>query len=383
MNISDNLLKKYPKSVPILLNPCDKLHTELKRKKFIVPKEYTFSRFISIVRSKCELDEKQGLFFFINGILPVMTDTIGQIYDRWTLDNKNALDKILVVDMRCENTFGNDNYIINVILDNRETNLTNLLKTKFPEVFNIVQIEQLSVGDIIIKSSNVNNGQETKIHYVFERKTMKDLRASIRDGRWKEQKERLTTWFPKEAIVYIIEDFEGFNKIESDSWTNVNEAAQISSILNTMFRDGIKIVYTNSLDDTARFINEFVTRCPNYINDQTMKYTDTIPTLEGLKSGATKKSKITKDNIFQLQLCQIPGVSSKISEALKIRYPKGFSDVFQEYNNIITTDKDNSRNNIFVQSLKDIPIKYDCNKRVTRKLGIRTAQNIVNHLLLC
>lgn len=405
-NDIDYLFRKYPKSVPILLNPCNKFKGDLKRKKFIVPKEYTFSKFVSVVRSKCELDETQGLFFFVNGTLPAMNETMGQIYDRWRLNDDPSSDTtILVVDMRCENTFGggDDNHdekkpcgdigdssvgcTVDVVIDNRETDLMNLLRKTYPMEFRDLKVEQLPIGDIIIRSQTPDamtdaSSRESKIHYVFERKTMRDLRASIRDGRWKEQKDRLTTWFPKDVVVYIIEKFEGFGEVEADVWTNVAESAQISGVLNTMFRDGIKVVCTRSLEDTVHFLHEFATRCPKYIGGTTETTSGRLPTLEGLKSGATRKQKITKDNIFQLQLCQIPGVSGKISEAFKLRYPKGFSDIFEEYNRINEVD-DEKKSKLFAQSLKDIPINYDCNKRVTRKLGIRTAQNIINHLLLC
>ena len=383
------LSKKYPNSVPVLLNPCDKLNGTIKKRKFIVPKEYAFSRFVATIRSKCDLNENQGLFFFVDGTLPVMTETMGQIYER---RERDGVDDILVIDIRCENTFGASNGVhgvhddnpltsFDVVVDNRETDLLNLLSTKFPSELGKVKVEQLPVGDVIIRSDGEGEGESAQdVKYVFERKTMRDLRASIRDGRWKEQKRRLMEWFPKEVIVYIIEDFEGYDQVDTDRWSNVDESAQISGILNTIFRDGLKVICTRSLTDTARFITEFSRRCPNYMKLRQGDGQSSLPTFEGLKSGASRKSGITTNNIFQLQLCQIPGVSSKISEAFKQRYPKGFQQLFDEYNCINESDQD-KKTLAFVQILKDIPISVDNNNRVTRRLGLRTAQNIAHHLL--
>ena len=79
--------------------------------------------------------------------------------------------------------------MFNFIIDTRET----LLKTHFSNKFNNqneknninFQINQLDLGDVVILN------EQTPI-MVIERKTICDLCSSIRDGRHKEQKLRLT-----------------------------------------------------------------------------------------------------------------------------------------------------------------------------------------------
>ena len=74
-----------------------------------------------------------------------------------------------------------------IIIDNRERELVKLLKAfSDNNGFNfVIEVEKLDLGDIIIKDDNDN----TKL--IIERKTISDLAASIRDGRYKEQSYRL------------------------------------------------------------------------------------------------------------------------------------------------------------------------------------------------
>ena len=63
-----------------------------------------------------------------------------------------------------------------------------------------IKTEQLSLGDIVICDENEN------ILALIERKTLKDLAASITDGRYAEQGHRLTECdLPNHNIIYLIE----------------------------------------------------------------------------------------------------------------------------------------------------------------------------------
>ena len=70
-----------------------------------------------------------------------------------------------------------------------------------------IKCERLPLGDLILHDPNLGQGRDIVI---FERKTLNDLAASIRDGRYKEQSFRLietaaATGFNTHHIVYIIE----------------------------------------------------------------------------------------------------------------------------------------------------------------------------------
>ena len=84
---------------------------------------------------------------------------------------------------------------MSIIITPGETKLIEAFKD---QNYNVI-IENLLVGDIHIR-------KDDKTVYILERKAGSDLDASIKDGRYKEQKSRLfETGIPRKNIIYIIE----------------------------------------------------------------------------------------------------------------------------------------------------------------------------------
>jgi hypothetical protein len=92
------MLEKYPTKIPIILEP---IGIDLKHVKFLVEKEISFAKFISIVRDQNKLNSSQSFIFFINKLLPCNTSLVSDLYHK----NK-ADDFILHIHVRIENTFG-------------------------------------------------------------------------------------------------------------------------------------------------------------------------------------------------------------------------------------------------------------------------------------
>ena len=91
--------------------------------------------------------------------------------------------------------------MITLIIDTRENLLYNNIIERDLDVYkNHISIEKknLELGDIEINVDFTNK-------FIFERKTLSDLNASIYDGRYKEQKHRLLSSYSNNAITYIIE----------------------------------------------------------------------------------------------------------------------------------------------------------------------------------
>lgn len=88
-------------------------------------------------------------------------------------------------------------------VDIREKKLLNILNAKLEEYEfkNIqIQVEELPLGDIIICDDKCIE------KLMIERKTLNDLAASIRDGRYSEQSFRLDNYeLHNHNIVYLIE----------------------------------------------------------------------------------------------------------------------------------------------------------------------------------
>ena len=102
--------------------------------------------------------------------------------------------------------------------------------------------ENLDIGDFLI-TDNENN-----ILIIIERKKYADLSASIKDGRYKEQKERLIHSIPyKVRKIYLL---EGNNMKDFQFPLKTFE----SVIINTMIRDGIFVFMSKNTDETVNFI---------------------------------------------------------------------------------------------------------------------------------
>lgn len=89
-----------------------------------------------------------------------------------------------------------------LIIDIREQELINVCKTMIANDTNYVTVEteQLPIGDILIKTD------EGKDVMIVERKTLQDLLASIKDGRYEEQSHRLknASGFPHIMLFILL-----------------------------------------------------------------------------------------------------------------------------------------------------------------------------------
>lgn len=204
--------------------------------------------------------------------------------------------------------------MIRLIIDTRENLLYNNIIERDLDVYkNHISIEKknLELGDIEINISNVDFTNK----FIFERKTLSDLNASINDGRYKEQKHRLLSSYSNNAITYIIEGDDIHKSI------NRNDKKISSSYFNTLYRDNIKIIFNKNLFETVNFILTLCTKIidkPQNFNNNFIKDVDY---LECIKIKSKKNNNITPDNCFILQLSQIPTISNVIATNIVNIYP--------------------------------------------------------------
>jgi hypothetical protein len=166
-------------------------------------------------------------------------------------------------------------------------------------------------------------GQQKDI-VIFERKTLADLAASIRDGRYKEQSFRLietaaATGFHTHNIVYII---EGDLARYDEQHTQITKTALQSAMVSLMYYKGFSVVRTMNVGETADFILHFADKVakegPIFIAD-----TATTATATAYSEVSAKKEKrdyITRENIGEIMLAQVPGVSAKMAAAILAKY---------------------------------------------------------------
>lgn len=184
-----------------------------------------------------------------------------------------------------------------------------------------IKSERLPLGDIIIRDPI-----SQKDIALFERKTLNDLAASIQDGRYKEQSFRLSeeaasTGLTAHNIVYII---EGDLRNYDDRHTRITKTALQSAMVSLLYYKGFSVVRTMNIDETADFILHFADKVAKEgIAGSTTAATTTPVTAAGYSEVASKKEKrdyITRENIGEIMLAQVPGVSPKVATAILSKY---------------------------------------------------------------
>ena len=193
-----------------------------------------------------------------------------------------------------------------VLIDYRELKILKQLKNNHIK-------SNLDIGDIVFKEND-------KVILIIERKTISDLNSSIIDGRLREQKNRLLENYPKDIILYLIEGSNNESKF-------INSKSVNGSLYNIVILDNINIWKTNNLTDTIIFLEDLIDRF----------YTDSTPFKERKNSTPLikcKKIKSTKD-CFINQLCQIPGISNKISNIFSNKWNNMNTFIIELNNNPI------------------------------------------------
>jgi len=190
-----------------------------------------------------------------------------------------------------------------------------------------IKSERLPIGDVIL-----HDPQQGKDIVIFERKTLNDLAASIRDGRYKEQSFRLietaaATGFHTHYIVYIIEgDLARYDEIH----TQITKTALQSAMVSLMYYKGFSVIRTMNVGETSEFILHFADKVakesadgmrPAY-HDESATAEPTAPAQSYSEVSAKKEKRdyITRENIGEIMLAQVPGVSAKMAAAILAKY---------------------------------------------------------------
>jgi ERCC4-type nuclease len=182
--------------------------------------------------------------------------------------------------------------------------------------------ESLPVGDAIISSPD---GETDYI--VFERKSLADLAASIRDGRYKEQSLRLQALpnVHSHNVVYIVEgDFSRY----SERFSKIGKGALQSAMCSLNYYKGFSVVRTMSLAETHDLIQSYANKLAaspapygHYHPVHKDKDKDVAADYcSALQVKQVKCENITPQNIGEIMLCSIPGVSNKTASVVMKKY---------------------------------------------------------------
>ena len=168
-----------------------------------------------------------------------------------------------------------------------------------------IRVEALPIGDIIICDDEGNE------KLILERKTINDLLASIKDGRYDEQSCRLSGHqIRNHNIVYLIEG--------SISNTHFNRSLIFSSMFSLGYYKGFSVFRTESVEESAFFLINTVQKMIRdkerepYVEGAPVDY---ISTLKKVKS-----DNINPANINELMLSQIPGISAQSAKVIMDKF---------------------------------------------------------------
>ena len=193
-----------------------------------------------------------------------------------------------------------------ITVDNREHDLIALCT----EQTVAIQVQSLPIGDVLIQ-----HGEQT---LVFERKTIADLAASIKDGRFKEQKQRLKSTYPFHRIMYLIEGSQ--NQWDNcDTRYHIPTSTLTSALISSRYRDGFHVHHTKDLKETLLFLRDVAARMGEKTSLETECKEDYVASL---KVKTTKKDNVTPEVCYLMQLGQLPGISITIAKDIVAVYPK-------------------------------------------------------------
>lgn len=249
-----------------------------------------------------------------------------------------------------------------VIIDERETELFEkceslIRSSRIPSSVELSK-EVLNLGDVLIKTD------DNKEVLLIERKSFQDLLASIKDGRYEEQSYRLlhSSGFPPHSVFYLVEGM--FAQLRAP----LEKKIIMSAITTMQFFKGFSVQRTSTVHESAEWLLHFAEKIernfskgviPYYLTrpfrkyftppsreptiqnaDESIKHENIATNLtetpvhsgenatdvitEPVQTAAdychvvkkVKKENVTPENIGEIILCQIPGISSVTAIAI-------------------------------------------------------------------
>ena len=239
-----------------------------------------------------------------------------------------------------------------IIIDDREHDLYDkcysIVNTEGNTTFIQLEKQTLPLGDILIRTD------EDKDVLLIERKSFPDLFASIKDGRYEEQSYRLShsSGFPPHNIMYLLEGM--FSQLNN----NIEKKLIYSTITSLNYFKGFSVMRTSTVRESAEFIIWMANKIerdfhkgkfPSYLLRQGAGSNEMITPSPSIPISCdesndpkiadycnvvkkVKKDNITKENIGEIILCQIPGISS-ITAITIMKQFKSFPHFLDEIKN--------------------------------------------------
>ena len=203
----------------------------------------------------------------------------------------------------------------NVAFELRTLDLGDILITNAPLSSVIADPDVSSAASRLLGGSNVGGSKdeekitaEPPITLVIERKSFTDLRGSLADGRYHNQKSRYLQ-LPRGTVFYLLED-------NDPRFEKLDHAQFLGMYVHTVVRDQMGVFLTRSLDETAQFLIKLKATVEEFGLD----YRDRIPSC-GLEATQIKKKKIVGKDVYLQQLACFPGINKAKADLIAALYP--------------------------------------------------------------
>lgn len=167
----------------------------------------------------------------------------------------------------------------------------------------VTSFENLDAGDFHIGD----------VAMVVERKTLTDLAASLKDGRYAEQKARMLALVGGDARrLAIIVEGAVFGPEPPDTLiAGIKLGALRTMVLHAQHRDGIAVYVTPGPTATAALVTHMADKLAD-----PAEFFDAQPTPYASLVRTKRVENMTPRNVAILQLCVIPRVSARVAEAI-------------------------------------------------------------------
>lgn len=192
----------------------------------------------------------------------------------------------------------------------------------------LFEVRHLKIGDFTWIARCRYTKKELVLPYIVERKRLDDLGASIKDGRFREQKFRLTqSGIPN--IYYIVENYEKFSRV------GIPLTTLLQASINSLVQDGFIIKYTDNHQDSMIYLATLTNTLYKIYKEKNLiacKKENLIPLnitnnsillmkFEEFNKAASKLKNFSVCQMFIRQLLQLKGMSVDKALAIVQKYP--------------------------------------------------------------
>jgi len=205
-------------------------------------------------------------------------------------------------------TFEPGSFDVSLVLDTREIknkSERDYIPAQLRECGVDVKVRQLALGDMLWIARRHDDNAELVLDHIVERKTKDDLVRSITDGRFREQKERLTR-SGIARVVYIFEDGPA---------PEFNQQAIDTAIYTTLMVDGFFVKRTTSTDRTIAYLADLHAEIT-----ATHGTTQTGIRFDSFNARNTKKARTTLGDLFAKMLATVRDVSGATALEIAAHY---------------------------------------------------------------